>query len=1468
MVLRTFRKRSLWFWWWTIGILVVLASIIGGAVTQWSPAMLAEIGIVAAAYVALPPMAAAIQQLTGRGGPEVAADRSDSKAPIDVAAKDPAFIFAAVGLEGFTGRQWLADEVDEFMASNQCGYFFVVADAGMGKTAFAAWLVKTRGYLSHFSRLGTSVRDALEDLSAQVIRACRLEDQAPGGVVPGWALTPGNFQSLLGQAAARLGDKRRLVLVVDGLDEAERGPDGMPFGLPMLLPPRVYVVATYRTGNAPPHPDRSKTERIRPDDARNTTDIRAYLAAAADELAGRLAEAGQSRAAFIDLLTERCQGVWVYLRYVLEEVRDGSRALGAIADVPAGLQAYYAEQVSRWRDDAAWAAGLLPLLATLGAAGEALPAATLAELTGHLDQAAVRLWCGTILRPLLTAVGTARGEPLFEIYHASLREVLRGDIREDSEGNLLENALELRQATMTAHDRIASRYLQLFGGLDGAMASLAEDPRLGGIDGGYPLRHLARHLQQANRADDLFRVLRTERAAGDSQVAGQVVNVWYQTHEVAGDLAHYLDDLHRADAIVAETTDQAVARHERAPSLGQEIGYALMAASIASRTQNVPSALMGCAVKAGLWSPARGLDHARRLPDPGGRIQALLAIQPYLPAADQPGVLAEALTDAAGIAAPQHRIWLLAQVAASLPPEQQADVFRQVIAITRTLQSPDQASALCALAPRLPAEVLPEALGAANSMTRDHYYRALALSGLAPFLPLQEQRQAVTDALAADRQVDGDDFRGKALIALAPHLQTDLLDEALLFAAELPGSRNRAAALTALAPCLPDGNRPRVVQQAWEAALAIGYDTFRFEALITLAPLLAPGQQRDVLRQALDGATTEYDGTRADLLIAMAPCLPSDLLAEALTVASAIRHGADRVRALAGLVDSLPAGQRPGVLHQALDALKGDWLLDDKALAALVPHLPADLLAEAVDVAVALRLDFIRTRALSVLAPHLPPDLLARTLAAIAITDDLYRARTLTTLASYLRGDEQRAVQGAALDPAFAVTNVPFDRRVTLDGLLRSLHPGLLDRALALCRSLLGERERVRALVVLASGLPADRQPAVLDEALDAARRITDAGTRADLLTALAYLLPEDRRPQVTAEALGAAAGIGYGPTLAAMLAALRPLLTDDQLAQALVYAAAIEEDKGRADALTALAVSAPANLQPGLLDQALTAAVAIDDGAHRVIALAALAPHLPDGKRASALRKALDAALSASGRRHEQLALVASLLPPPLVAEVAAAVAAEKDRPDLQELAALVPYLPADQQQGVVRQAFEAVRGSYGFGYEGLAELVPDLPPDLLPEAAAIARGLPYDVDRVRVLAAVGACLPADQQAAVFREALETVSAMTGEDSLTRALQALAPRLPANLLAEALALAPKSTVDAAISVLRRASTVLSADRADDYVRLLRAALSGVGRDDCLRVIASAAGAISHIGGEVAVKACADAICDVDRWWT
>ncbi|MGZ4779085.1 MAG: hypothetical protein ACXV5L_07795, partial [Thermoanaerobaculia bacterium] len=47
----------------------------------------------------------------------------------------------------------------------------------------------------------------------------------------------------------------------------------------------------------------------------------------------------------------RCSGVWIYLRYVLDELRFGLRRPDEIGDLPSGLRNYYADQIRRWRKE-------------------------------------------------------------------------------------------------------------------------------------------------------------------------------------------------------------------------------------------------------------------------------------------------------------------------------------------------------------------------------------------------------------------------------------------------------------------------------------------------------------------------------------------------------------------------------------------------------------------------------------------------------------------------------------------------------------------------------------------------------------------------------------------------------------------------------------------------------------------------------------------------------------------------------------------------------------------------------------------------------------------------------------------------------------------------------------------------------------------------------------------------------------
>ena len=1283
-----------------------------------------------------------------------------SSMPLAAAIRDPRRVYSIVGVDAFTGREWLAAKVDRFLAGNPCGYVFVEADAGVGKTAFAAWLVKTRGWLSHFSRPdGRSTRVALQNLSAQLIRKFAFDDLATGSMLPEWAQDPGGFEYLLRMAAKRLGeDSSGLVLVVDGLDEADPGGHELPFGLPLHLPDGVFVVGTYRTGNAPPRPQApTLTVRIGKNDPRNEADIREFLIAAANrrELASRLGEVGLEPAAFASLLAERCDGVWVYLRYVLEEIRIGLRAPNALGDLPAELWEYYADQIRSWQHDPAWDQALFPLLATLGVAGEPMTAALLARLAGGLDASRVHRWCNLTIRPLLATRRTSADRPLeYEIYHLSFNEVLAGGLPERADDESPDRAMtladEMRQATVTARGRIADIYLTAFGNLDAGLPVLAEHPGAAEADGGYPLRHLARHLEHAQRGSDLHRLLALEH----STATDRAVNTWHAAHEHANSVVNYLDDLRAARAICVDATNHELTCRQHAPTWAQEIRYVLMAASVASRTKHVSPTLLEHAVRAGLWSPGRGLDHARRL----GRSDALIAIYPYLTPSEQPGVLGEALAAATAIMRDEGRAEALAELAPHLP----ADLLAQALAAATTIGDRYQrAKAVAALARRLPAgqqyHVLSKELAAMAALT-DDVSRHNTLLALAPDLPPGLAPQA----LAAASTITGD-LRDWALALLVPCVPADLLADALTAATAITGHRHHpeARALAALAPRLP----PDLLARALAAATAIPSEDYRAAALAALAPELSPGQ----LTQALAAATAitgEY--ARAQAVSGLAPHLPPALLAQALDAATAITNGHYR----------------------------------DQALTGLAAHPPPGRLAELLAAVTAITNTRYQAQALSGLAPYLPPALLARALtAATAITDSGNRAEALSGLAAHLPAHEQPGVFAEALAAATAITR-EYARAEALTGLAPGLPAGLLADALATASAITDDMYRARALTALAPHLPADLlaqalatadtiadryradvltalaphlPPALLADALATARAITGDMYRAKALTALAPHLP----PALLAQALAAATGTSDHMRTWAVKG-LVPHLPPDLLAQAVAVSTAVADDASCAAALTALAPHLPPGQQPGVLRQALAAATAITREYARAQALTGLAPHLPPGQQPGVLRQALAAATAITHEpsRAQALAkLVPHLLPGQLADALAAATAITGEYARAQALTGLAPHLPPGQLADALAAA-TAITGEYARA-QALTGLAPHLPPGQLADALAAATAITGEYARAQALTGLAPHLPPGQQPDVLAQALAAATAITGEYARAQALTGLAPHLP-----------------------------------------------------------------------------------------
>lgn len=136
---------------------------------------------------------------------------------------DPAPVFDDARVDEFTGRAWLLEPLDQFLAARDRGHVIVSAEAGLGKTALAARLAYSRGWPCHFTRgrNGSISTIALSNLGTQLIAQYQLAGQfTQQGILPETAGEPGWFEQVLRAAAERArAASSRLVIMVDGLDE-------------------------------------------------------------------------------------------------------------------------------------------------------------------------------------------------------------------------------------------------------------------------------------------------------------------------------------------------------------------------------------------------------------------------------------------------------------------------------------------------------------------------------------------------------------------------------------------------------------------------------------------------------------------------------------------------------------------------------------------------------------------------------------------------------------------------------------------------------------------------------------------------------------------------------------------------------------------------------------------------------------------------------------------------------------------------------------------------------------------------------------------------------------------------------------------------------------------------------------------------------------------------------------------------
>ena len=354
-----------------------------------------------------------------------------------------------------------------------------------------------------------------------------------------------------------------------------------------------------------------------------------------------------------------------------------------------------------------------------------------------------------------------------------------------------------------------------------------------------------------------------------------------------------------------------------------------------------------------------------------------------------------------------------------------------------------------------------------------------------------------------------------ALIALAPHLPEHSL-EMVVKAAGASGRKDcLVRALMMIARHQPDEQQAATYKSALEVALEGGPSRREHQLLPALASHV-PVEAFAILLEA--ASTSKYAYTQAEVLLALAPRLPVDLIAAALSMFAQIRKDYRERDALSewlkllseanlkatvetarGLQDlewritvltkaayCLPDSERPEICAAVLESIGAlDSWQWTQSLKMLAPILARDLRPRALEVALAIRDERWRTDALVALAQHLP-DLLPDALqAARELQSETARAEAIAVLIPSL----------VQIDPsqAYELTH----REVMTGG-------GVLTRA--------------RTLRLFSPQLPPD----VLTQLIDATRTIPAARTRSETLGALAPYLPAT----LITYAVEAAAGI------------------------------------------------------------------------------------------------------------------------------------------------------------------------------------------------------------------------------------------------------------------------------------------------------------------------------------------------------
>ncbi|MBD2538677.1 NACHT domain-containing protein [Coleofasciculus sp. FACHB-SPT36] len=332
-------------------------------------------------------------------------------------------------IKAFCGRKFVFEAFKEFLQRNPKGYFTVVGDAGMGKSAIAAKYVHDYHSPCYFNILAERRNRPelfLKSIRQQLINRYQLQDAGDA-----------DLPTLVSKVVPKLPSGESLVIVVDALDEVEQesGAENLLY-LPKELPERVYFLLTRRPYNqekkrltvSPGVPVQELDLRAEEYVDYSHNDIKEYIRLSLncdpdykDGLKKWIQDRNIYQEEFVEQVAAKSENNFMYLRYVLPGITRGFYDDLSLKQLPDGLQDYYQTHWVRMNMDAApneIKAIALFILVEIGTPIPGKMIAAIADRDEYEVESVLDEWVEYLRRQEI------QGELCYTIYHASFLDFL------------------------------------------------------------------------------------------------------------------------------------------------------------------------------------------------------------------------------------------------------------------------------------------------------------------------------------------------------------------------------------------------------------------------------------------------------------------------------------------------------------------------------------------------------------------------------------------------------------------------------------------------------------------------------------------------------------------------------------------------------------------------------------------------------------------------------------------------------------------------------------------------------------------------------------------------------------------------------------------------------------------------------------------------------------------------------------